>query len=73
MNFKKISFERDIYKIYNVLLAIMLFSLPLSEGIKQIALWLLVVIGIVILIQEERNIKFDILNLSFETAWYRRF
>ena len=64
MNFKKISFERDIYKIYNVLLAIMLFSLPLSEGIKQIALWLFVVIGIVILIQEKRNIKFDILNLS---------
>ena len=53
------------YNIYNMLLAILLFSLPISEAIKQMALWLFVATGIFILVKDKKQIKFDLLNISF--------
>ena len=53
------------YNIYNILLAILLFSLPISEATKQMALWLFVVTGIFIIVKDKTQIKFDLLNISF--------
>ncbi len=53
-----------LYQIYNILLAIFLFSLPISEGIKQISLVLLILLGIYICVKEKINFKLDIINIS---------
>lgn len=52
------------YNIYNTLLCLLLFALPISEAIKQIALYLFILCGFYIIITTKAKIKLDILNLS---------
>lgn len=56
--------QLDIYQIYNISLAIMLFSLPVTEGIKQISLFLAILIGIYIMVKDKKRLQLDIINLS---------
>ena len=53
-----------IYKLYNLFLVVMLFTLPVTEGLKQISLVLFVLVGIYICIKEKKQFKFDVINIS---------
>ena len=55
---------QKIYKFYNIILAIFLFSLPLSEGIKQISLVLFILLGFYIIFKEKKTIKLDLINIT---------
>ena len=52
-------------KLYNFFLLVMLFTLPVTEGLKQISLTLFVLVGICICVKEKRQFKFDVINVSF--------
>ena len=52
-------------KLYNFFLLVMLFTLPVTEGLKQISLTLFVLVGIYICVKEKRQFKFDVINVSF--------
>ena len=52
-------------KLYNFFLLVMLFTLPVTEGLKQISLTLFVLVGIYICVKEKRQFKFDVTNVSF--------
>lgn len=45
-------------------LIIVLFTLPVTEGLKQISLTLFVLVGIYICIKEKKQFKFDVINIS---------
>ena len=51
-------------KLYNFFLLVMLFTLPVTEGLKQISLTLFVLVGIYICVKEKRQFKFDVINIS---------
>ncbi|WP_103600434.1 O-antigen ligase family protein [Campylobacter concisus] len=51
-------------KLYNLFLVIVLFTLPVTEGLKQISLTLFVLAGIYICVREKRQFKFDLINIS---------
>ena len=51
-------------KLYNFFLLVMLFTLPVTEGLKQISLILFVLVGIYICVKEKRQFKFDVINIS---------
>ncbi|WP_103630551.1 O-antigen ligase family protein [Campylobacter concisus] len=51
-------------KLYNFFLLVMLFTLPVTEGLKQISLTLFVLVGIYICVKEKRQFKFDVINVS---------
>ena len=51
-------------KLYNFFLLLMLFTLPVTEGLKQISLILFVLVGIYICVKEKRQFKFDVINIS---------
>lgn len=51
-------------KLYNFFLLLMLFTLPVTEGLKQISLILFVLVGIYICIKEKKQFKFDVINIS---------
>ena len=53
-----------IAKIYNLFLVILLFTLPVTEGLKQISLTLFVLVGIYICVKEKKQFKFDVINIS---------
>ena len=53
-----------ISRLYNLFLVIMLFTLPVTEGLKQISLTLFVLIGIYICVKEKKQFKFDVINVS---------
>ena len=48
-------------KLYNLFLIIVLFTLPVTEGLKQISLILFVLVGIYICVKEKKQFKFDTL------------
>ena len=54
-----------ITKLYNLFLVVMLFTLPVTEGLKQISLTLFVLVGIYICVKEKKQFKFDVINISF--------
>ncbi|MGP1485921.1 MAG: O-antigen ligase family protein [Campylobacter sp.] len=57
--------KNDItYKIYNIFLGIFLFSLPVTEAVKQIALYITLIIGIYIIKSTNKKIELDAINLS---------
>ena len=51
-------------KLYNFFLLLMLFTLPVTEGLKQISLILFVLVGIYICVKEKKQFKFDVINIS---------
>ena len=51
-------------KLYNFFLLVMLFTLPVTEGLKQISLILFVLVGIYICVKEKKQFKFDVTNIS---------
>ena len=51
-------------KLYNLFLIIVLFTLPVTEVLKQISLTLFVLVGIYICIKEKKQFKFDVTNIS---------
>ena len=51
-------------KLYNLFLIIVLFTLPVTEGLKQISLILFVLVGIYICVKEKKQFKFDVINTS---------
>ena len=51
-------------KLYNLFLIIVLFTLPVTEVLKQISLTLFVLVGIYICIKEKKQFKFDVINIS---------
>ena len=51
-------------KLYNFFLLLMLFTLPVTEGLKQISLILFVLVGICICVKEKKKFKFDVINIS---------
>ena len=51
-------------KLYNFFLLVMLFTLPVTEGLKQISLILFVLVGIYICVKEKKQFKFDVINIS---------
>ena len=51
-------------KLYNFFLLVMLFTLPVTEGLKQISLTLFVLVGIYICVKEKKQFKFDVTNIS---------
>ena len=51
-------------KLYNLFLIIVLFTLPVTEGLKQISLILFVLVGIYICVKEKKQFKFDVTNIS---------
>ena len=53
-----------VSKLYNLFLVIVLFTLPVTEGLKQISLTLFVLAGIYICVKEKRQFKFDLINIS---------
>lgn len=53
-----------LYKFYNLFLVVILFTLPVTEGLKQISLTLFVLVGIYICVKEKKQFKFDIINIS---------
>ena len=53
-----------ITKLYNLFLVVLLFTLPVTEGLKQISLTLFVLVGIYICIKEKKQFKFDAINIS---------
>lgn len=53
-----------IAKLYNLFLVILLFTLPVTEGLKQISLTLFVLVGIYICVKEKKQFKFDVINIS---------
>ena len=53
-----------IAKLYNLFLVILLFTLPVTEGLKQISLTLFVLAGIYICVKEKKQFKFDVINIS---------
>ena len=55
-------------KLYNFFLLVMLFTLPVTEGLKQISLILFVLVGIYICVKEKKQFKFDVINISHSTT-----
>ena len=53
-----------VSKLYNLFLVIVLFTLPVTEGLKQISLTLFVLVGIYICVKEKKQFKFDVINIS---------
>ena len=53
-----------VSRLYNLFLVIVLFTLPITEGLKQISLTLFVLAGIYICVKEKRQFKFDLINIS---------
>lgn len=53
-----------VSKLYNLFLVIVLFTLPVTEGLKQISLTLFVLAGIYICVKEKKQFKFDLINIS---------
>ena len=53
-----------ITKLYNLFLVVLLFTLPVTEGLKQISLTLFVLVGIYICVKEKKQFKFDVINVS---------
>ena len=53
-----------ITKLYNLFLVVLLFTLPVTEGLKQISLTLFVLVGIYICVKEKKQFKFDVINIS---------
>lgn len=53
-----------LYKFYNLFLVVILFTLPVTEGLKQISLMLFVLVGIYICVKEKKQFKFDVINIS---------
>ena len=53
-----------LYKFYNLFLVVILFTLPVTEGLKQISLTLFVLVGIYICVKEKKQFKFDVINIS---------
>ena len=53
-----------VFKLYNLFLVIVLFTLPVTEGLKQISLTLFVLVGIYICVKEKKQFKFDLINIS---------
>ena len=51
-------------RLYNLFLVIVLFTLPVTEGLKQISLTLFVLVGIYICVKEKKQFKFDLINIS---------
>lgn len=51
-------------KLYNFFLLVVLFTLPVIEGLKQISLTLFVLVGIYICVKEKKQFKFDVINIS---------
>jgi len=51
-------------RLYNLFLVIVLFTLPVTEGLKQISLTLFVLAGIYICVKEKKQFKFDAINIS---------
>ena len=51
-------------KLYNLFLIVVLFTLPVTEGLKQISLILFVLVGIYICVKEKKQFKFDVINIS---------
>ena len=65
LKFQRIRMKNDIMsKLYNFFLLLMLFTLPVTEGLKQISLILFVLVGIYICIKEKKQFKFDVINIS---------
>ncbi|KEA45595.1 O-antigen ligase family protein [Campylobacter mucosalis] len=56
--------QKNIYQIYNFSLYLFLFSLPVTEGIKQISLAIFIITGTYIAINERRKFEFDIINIG---------
>ncbi|MDO5045681.1 O-antigen ligase family protein [Campylobacter sp.] len=54
----------DAYKIYNTSLAIMLFTLPVTEGIKQISLFLTILAGCYIVFKDKKRVELDLINIG---------
>jgi O-antigen polymerase len=53
-----------VSRLYNLFLVIVLFTLPVTEGLKQISLTLFVLVGIYICVKEKKQFKFDAINIS---------
>jgi len=53
-----------VSRLYNLFLVIVLFTLPVTEGLKQISLTLFVLTGIYICVKEKKQFKFDLINIS---------
>ena len=53
-----------VSRLYNLFLVIVLFTLPVTEGLKQISLTLFVLAGIYICVKEKKQFKFDLINIS---------
>ncbi|MGP1359879.1 O-antigen ligase family protein [Campylobacter sp.] len=53
-----------VSRLYNLFLVIVLFTLPVTEGLKQISLTLFVLAGIYICVKEKKQFKFDAINIS---------
>ena len=53
-----------IAKLYNLFLVVLLFTLPVTEGLKQISLTFFVLVGIYICVKEKKQFKFDVINIS---------
>ena len=53
-----------ITKLYNLFLVVLLFTLPVTEGLKQISLTFFVLVGIYICVKEKKQFKFDVINIS---------
>ena len=53
-----------VSRLYNLFLVIVLFTLPVTEGLKQISLTLFVLAGIYICVKEKKQFKFDVINIS---------
>lgn len=53
-----------IAKLYNLFLVVLLFTLPVTEGLKQISLTLFVLVGIYICVKEKKQFKIDVINIS---------
>ena len=51
-------------KLYNLFLIIVLFTLPVTEVLKQISLILFVLVGIYICVKEKKQFKFDVIDIS---------
>ena len=65
LKFQRIRMKNDIMsKLYNLFLIIVLFTLPVTEGLKQISLILFVLVGIYICVKEKKQFKFDVINIS---------
>lgn len=56
--------QKNIYQIYSFSLYLFLFSLPVTEGIKQISLMIFILTGAYIAINERKKFELDIINIG---------